>query len=474
MFNQELKGILAATFAFFALCCFIAFRYDGTGDTGDAVQHFLYAQYAFKHPENFFNHWAKPLFTLVAAPFAQFGFIGIKIFNSLNAALTLFLTYRIAHKLRLSNAWLSFLILATSSQFFTLIFSGLTEHFSALMLVGVIWLFLRKEYVWATLIVSFLPFVRSEGLLLIGVTTLFLMAEKRWRLVPLLAVGHIAYSLAGWFVFHDLLWVFNRLPYASLSAYGHGEWYHFVEKLYYGTGLVPFILWIIGSLGVFFYLFSKKRTPQYMTLNGISNVGKSVFGLIYGYFFALLIAHSAFWYFGIFNSFGLARVMNTVMPEFAIIALIGFNFLTNFISSEKIKIAVQTVLILAIALMPFSKSPAAIFFPKMFVRTPDQVILGDATRYIQEKMPDNCVFYSNPCVPFYLNIDPYDPSVCRITPRLHDTVLPEKSIIIWDNLFSVLDHNLTLEMLQKDARFEEIRSWQTTEGGFQFTIFKKR
>jgi hypothetical protein len=439
MFNQEFKGIIAATFAFFALCCFIAFRYDGTGDAGDAVQHFLFAEYAFKHPENLFNHWAKPFFTLIAAPFAQFGFVGIKIFNSLNAALTLYLTYRIAHKLRLPNAWLVFLILATCSQFFTLIFSGLTEHFSALMLVTTIWLFLRKKYVLATLIVSFLPFVRSEGLLLIGVTTLFLIAEKRWRVLPLLAVGHVVYSLAGWFVFHDLLWIFNRIPYATLSAYGHGTWFHFIEKLYYGTGLVPFALWIIGSFGVFFLIFSKKGTPQY----------KRVFGLILGYFFALLIAHSAFWYFGIFNSFGLARVM-------------------------KIKMGVQIVLISAIALMPFSKNPAAIFFPKMFVRTPDQVVLGDVTRYIQEKMPDNCVFYSNPCIPFYLNIDPYNPAISRITPRLNDGNLPDKSIIVWDNLFSVLDHGLTLEMLRQDARFEEIRSWQTTEGGFQFTIFKKR
>jgi hypothetical protein len=462
--NQEFKGIIAATFAFFALCCFIAFRYDGTGDTGDAVQHFLFAKYAFKHPENLFDHWAKPFFTLIAAPFAQFGFVGIKIFNTLNATLTLYLTYRIAHKLRLPNAWLVFLILATCSQFFTLIFSGLTEHFSALLLVTTIWLFLRKKYVLATLIVSFLPFVRSEGLLLIGVTTLFLMAEKRWRVLPLLAVGHVVYSLVGWFVFHDLLWIFNRIPYATLSAYGHGTWFHFIEKLYYGTGLVPFALWIIGSLGALFLIFSRKGTPQY----------RNVFGLIFGYFFALLIAHSAFWYFGIFNSFGLSRVMNTVMPEFALISLIGFNFLTDFIPSEKIKKGVQIAFITAIMMMPFSKNPAAIFFPKMFVRTPDQVILSDVTRYIEEKMPDNCVFYSNPCVAFYLNRDPFDTTVCRSTLRLNDSILPEKSIVVWDNLFSVLDHNVTLEMLRQDARFEEIRSWQTTEGGFQFTIFKKR
>jgi hypothetical protein len=461
--NRELKGIIAACFAFFALCCYIALRYDGTGDSGDAVQHFLYAKYAFQHPENLFNHWAKPLFTLIAAPFAQFGFIGIKIFNSLNFALTLYFTYRIAAQLRLRHAWLVVLILATCSQFFTLIFSGLTEHFSALLLVVVIHLFLRKEYVWATLIVSFLPFVRSEGLLLIGVTGLYLLAEKRWRVLPLLAVGHLVYSVAGWFVFHDFLWVFNRIPYASLSAYGHGTWYHFIEKLYYGTGLPQYILWIFGILGSFFYIFDKKQTPQY----------KRLFGLILGYFFILLIAHSAFWYFGIFNSFGLARVMNTVMPAFALIALVGFNFLTDFFTSEKLKFGVQILLVTAICLMPFTHSPAAIFFPKMFVKTPDQISLGEVIHYIKEKMRDYCVLYDNPCVPFYLGRDPYDPSVTRLVSHLSDTDLPEKSLIVWD-LGVELDHGITLEKMRQDARFEEIRSWQSTDGKFQFTIFKKR
>ncbi|MDZ7879093.1 MAG: hypothetical protein U5L45_15530 [Saprospiraceae bacterium] len=462
--NRELKGILAACFAFFALCCYIALRYNGTGDSGDAVQHFLYAKYAFAHPENLFNHWAKPLFTLIAAPFAQFGFLGIKIFNSLNAALTLYFTYRIAEKLRLPHAWLAVLILATCSQFFTLIFSGLTEHFSALLLVGVIWLFLCKEYLWATVIVSFLPFVRSEGLLLIGVTGLFLLAEKRWRVLPLLAVGHLVYSVVGWFFFHDFLWVFNKIPYAALSAYGHGTWYHFIEKLYYGTGLPQYILWIFGILGVFFYIFEKKQTPQY----------KRLWGLIWGYFFILLIAHSLFWYLGIFNSFGLVRVMNTVMPEFALIALVGFNFLTDLFSSEKLKFGVQILLVAAVGLMPFTRNPAAIFFPKMFVKTPDQIVLSEINQDIKEKMPSYCVLYANPCVPFYFKTDPYDPSVSRLITHLNDTDLPEKTLIVWDNVFSVLDHAISLDTLRQDAHFEEIRSWQTTDNKFQFTIFKKR
>ena len=110
----------------------------------------------------------------------------------------------------------------------------------------------------------------------------------------------------------------------------------------------------------------------------------------------------------------------------------------------------------------------------MFVKAPDQIVLTDVTNYIRDKLPQNCVFYSNPCVPFYLDADPYDDASARILRRLNDAPLPDASIIVWDNIFSVLDHNVSLEMLRQDARFEEIKSWQTADGAFQFTIFKKR
>ena len=57
--------------------------FDGTGDSGDSIHHYQFAKLAPLHPELFFNHWAKPLYVLLASPFAQFTFIGVKIFNSI-------------------------------------------------------------------------------------------------------------------------------------------------------------------------------------------------------------------------------------------------------------------------------------------------------------------------------------------------------------------------------------------------------
>ena len=179
--NWKISDLLLAkisTALFFIIGCFVIQHYNGTGDTGDSIVHFFYARYAFVHPENFFNHWAKPLYVLLAAPFAQFGFDGIKCFNLLNATATLWLTFRIAQLLNLKNPIVALLILATCSGYFALTFSGLTEHLCAFLLVLSVFLTLKDRLVLASLIVSFLPFVRSEGLLFVGVFGLYFFVKR--------------------------------------------------------------------------------------------------------------------------------------------------------------------------------------------------------------------------------------------------------------------------------------------------------
>lgn len=464
IFLKDTKTMLWVSCLFFIICLFISISFEGTGDSGDSVSHYLYARYTFQHPENFFYQWAKPLFVLFAAPFAQFGFVGIKIFNSLNASLTLFLTYKIAQKLQIVHAWLVVLILATCSMYFTLIFSGLTEHFSALLLVLATYFYLNERYVWATIIISFLPFARSEGLLILGVTGLFLVFKKQYKMLFLLLTGHVIYSIAGFAMHKDFFWVFNKISYLSLSAYGKGNWYHFFDQLYYASGLPQYILFYIGT-GYLFAILFKKQTPQY----------QEKIWLIYGYFFVLIIAHSLFWYLGIFNSYGLPRVMNTVMPQFSIIALLGFNFLIVAFKNLQFQTLFKRSLIVFLIIMPFTNNPAAIHFPRDFVKPYDQIVLTQATDFIKKDLNRGCIFYSNPCVPLFLDVDPFDAQHAQLLYKINEIPqIPTASILIWDNLFSVIDHGFSLEKLREDARFEEVIQFEDKEHNKKFVIFKKR
>lgn len=73
------------------IAAFTLYYFNGTGDSGDSIHHYLFAKYAPIHPSLFFNHWAKPLYVLIFSPFAQFGFIGVKILNTFISLTIIFL-----------------------------------------------------------------------------------------------------------------------------------------------------------------------------------------------------------------------------------------------------------------------------------------------------------------------------------------------------------------------------------------------
>ena len=52
-------------------------------------------------------------------------------------------------------------------------------------------------------------------------------------------------------------------------------------------------------------------------------------------FGAFLIAHSLFWYLGIFNSLGLKRVLIGIMPMMALIVLYGFNGISEYLFENR-------------------------------------------------------------------------------------------------------------------------------------------
>jgi len=79
---------------------------NGIGGEEDSIYHYMFARYAPEHPKLFFDHWAKPLYVLLAAPFAQIGFVGIKIFNTLNALLCFLFCWQSARLFPLKNTLL--------------------------------------------------------------------------------------------------------------------------------------------------------------------------------------------------------------------------------------------------------------------------------------------------------------------------------------------------------------------------------
>jgi len=221
---KEDKYAICAMAVFSIVIFLIAFLTKGTCDEGDSIMHYLFAKYAFAHPENFFNHWAKPFYVLIMSPFAQFGFAGARVFNTILTCTSVWFAY-LAKEMKYKWAICVFIIPLFFKTLVVVTFSGLTEPLNNALIAIAIYLAFTERYAMATIIMSFLPFVRSEGLFLCGTFGLYLLWMRQWKILPLLILGHVVYSIAGYPFHKDFLWVIHNIPYQFGSThYGHGGW----------------------------------------------------------------------------------------------------------------------------------------------------------------------------------------------------------------------------------------------------------
>lgn len=448
--------VLVGIFLFFLAGLLLIFFAKGTADEGDSVMHYLYARHSFQNPQHFFNQWAKPLYVLITAPVAQLGFNAVKIFNLIATALTLWLSFRTAQKLGIANAWIAPVLVAFAPMLMIVTLSGLTEPlFAAWLMAGIYWLICGKK-VTAITWLSFLPFIRSEGLIILCVVLVSLLAKKYFRYIPLLISGHFVYAIAGYPLYKDPLWVFNTLSYATLnSAYGQGGWTDFIRRMPEVIGIPVYILLILGIVYGLFKFIAKYFFRQ---KNAISD---EEILLVYGCFLATFIGHSAFWALGIFNSFGLLRVLVGVLPLAAIIGLRGLNSIAG--TSSRLA-AIRYILLASVVLFPFIGHRHSFRWKRDFELKADQkaeLVMAD---YIKKNYPDykNSVFYFEACwISVVLDINYFNGREHkRFRGAFEENNFPDKCFLVWDDWFAPVEGGVELQQLLDDDRFELLQTFE--------------
>jgi hypothetical protein len=447
---------------------FINAQTNGTGDAGDSIKHFLYAKYAFDYPTFFFHHWAKPVFVLLSAPFAMLGFKGIIVFNSLCASLIGYFSYKTAVELKQPHPWLVFLFLFFAPLFFALIFSGLTEYLFALFLILGIYLFTRERWIAALILISFLPLIRSEGLIILVVFGGYLIWLRKFKILPFLFAGQVLYSIVGAFFYKDLLWLIHEIPYASLKErYGSGAPFDFVHRLNYVIEKPIYLFLGTGALVVGFQ-FLKNYTSKTTSL---------LFFLVLGSFLSVFVAHSIFWWKGIFNSMGLPRVLLAVHPAIALLALVGTNWLLNWMKNEKVKTGVLIGICALVVVYPFiNRKEGVVFNKNLFHTIENELIDKDIKAFIEVNYPnyqEMKFYYTHPAIAFVFQHDYFNTDIHQEIHELPAKNIPANSLVIWDNKMAVLESGVTLEYLKNRADLKEIVAFrQTKQGEYnEFVLF---
>ncbi len=447
----------------------LALLSGGTYGGADDVSHYQYARYAFENPAFFFNWWAKPFFTAITAPFAQLGPNGIRIFNVLIGTATAYFTYRTARALKLRDPVLAIFLLLSSPMYTVLMLSGMTEILFSFMLILSIFLFYRRKYGWAAVILSFIPFVRTEGMVILPFFLIAFVIQRSWKSLPLLLFGTVFYSIAGNHYYNDLLWVIHSMPYTGNASdiYGSGSLFHYARasKFIFGipvTLLIPVGLLVWASVP----WWDRKRTRKSWMLEML---------VVYMPFFAYFAAHSYVWWKGEGNSVGLIRVIVAILPSAVLLALLGWSRLMALVPVKALyKRIVAIVFALFLVIQPHRvyTIPVPLQSTQKHVKAASDWLMNSP--YYQNK-----IYYFDPFFAHFLHLNPFDREQSRrmLPDREHpENRISQGEIVIWDAHFGPNEGHVPLEKLMNSSGFRLIHIEQperpfTVLGGYNYEIY---
>lgn len=438
----------------------VVYLSDGIFDTGDGILHYQIARWSWKHPELLLHHWGKPVFTLLCSPFAQLGYKGAVMFNMLCHVATAWLTWRIAVRLQLRHAALAPILMLFAPISWGVWQSGLTEPLFALVLMSGIYFIVAGRYTTSALLLSLLPFVRTEGFILLPLFAVYFLLRREFISMFLLAAGTIAYSVIGSVtLYHDLLWVIHGNPYKGELNYGHGELLYFVKRneFLFGWAMSAFIV-----IGLLVPLIGKKKAPP---------VSLAMLLLVCGSFVVFFAAHSIFWWKGLFGSYGLIRVIACVVPCGVLIALNGLQRLTSVYEQHK-----SAVVITLVAVCGITAFNAVSQHGIIRNRDDKQELIYATAAQIKELNPSGSrVYYGYPLITHALEGDPFDQNKFMEMWGLETrNNFKSGELVVWDSHFGPVQYNLSEQRLLSIPGMTEVyRSERGTDGNKHYFVITR-
>ncbi len=466
--NIYILVLLTALFIIFNILSYLS---DGSYIGGDSYVRYQFARYSFQYPEFFLDHWAKPIFIALAAPFAQLGYLGIKLFNITIGLLIAYFAYLICKSLNFKNTWLIILFVCFSPIFYMMMFTGMTEVFFGFIIMLTLFLIVREKYIFSAIVLSFLPIVRNEGIAIWILFIFLYIIRKKYKAIPFLLLGFLLYSFIGWFYFGDFWWLITHNPYKpeGTAIYGHGEWYFYLVNIKATLGIPLTILFIIGLLSILIELLKTKLRSY------IKNEENQIVVLTLFVFLTYFAIHSILWWKGWMSVLGDVRFMAAVTPFAAIIGLKGLDFAMSIFN--KIKIVSKIIAILLAVLTIYTAQ--LIYSMPVHLSGPNLLVKRTADWLKDNKLDNNKIYFYDPLFPMVLNKNPFDQN--QIKCLIPNSEKPEENInkneiVLWDAHFSANEGHLPLERMKNNPNFTILNVFRPATpfivlGGYNYEIY---
>ncbi len=400
---------------------------NGVMGGGDSFAHYLIAKYSWLHYHLFFDHWGKPLFTILSSPFAQLGLKGVTFFNVCCGVLSSVLVYLILRKEQLPSIAVFALLLAP--YFTSLHVSGLTEPLFTSILTGQVYFMLRKNWIFAALCAGSLVLVRTEGILFIGMLGAQLLVMKQFKSLLILLVPVVTISLVG-AVFYEgnVFWFYTEMPYSVQSFYDSGSLFHFIENADIIFGLPILVFSLIG----FLVLLSQWKENIYKLIPLLS------FPVVY------ITFHSVLFGFGLGASAGLKRVLIVITPVLIILCGVALKEIgTRF---PKAYVYVLTGFSLFVIINYASSNRIPVW------QSNQELALEEMVSKIHESEVQK-VCYFHPAYPVFAGCDPFTKTHCV---EGWPSIYRKGDVVVWDSHFGPNEGRTAYNDMMANQDFELI------------------
>ncbi|MCB0753952.1 MAG: hypothetical protein H6602_01445 [Flavobacteriales bacterium] len=463
---------------FFFLQCqlllLLVYSTQGIEGGADAVCHWMISHDAPTHPMLFLDQWNKPIFTLLSAPFAQFGLLGMRIFSGITGILTAYVLFRSVEETFGRIAWLPAVLLMLIPQYLVLLTSSMTEPLFALFLSLFVLSVSKNRLGWAAVVAGFSPFVRQEGMALMLVAIIVLILLKKPKKLPWLGFGTLTFTLIGWFSSGNIDWILTSFPYGSESAdiYGSGSLFHYLSHYRVLFGIPISILFVVGAAWLMASTTKKLLEQVRLSPQEIAILAAFVFALMF------FLAHSFIWWKGMSGSLGLIRVMACIAPAIALVAAYAVKQSLDFAPLKKapIQAGISLVLVIVAAVETYALT--------QLPSEPEQsqIAMRRSCGWLVERGVTGKVHYYNPVFAYYANGELNIDSPINKSPLRPDQVnqLAVGDVIVWDAHFGPNEGRTPLDSLIRHPYLKEIRSFKpdqpfTVLGGnpYSVNVFQK-
>jgi hypothetical protein len=435
--NERLP-IAVAVVVFTVLSLVTGFASDAFLEA-DAVLHYLYARFAIAEPFRLVDVWGRPVCTAYyAIPAFFFGRAGTRVASLALALLVGWLAYRIARRQGHARPALAMIFTFAQPLVFAHSFSELTELPFAVLFAGAFAAYQLRQFAALALLASLTPLCRPEGFGVVLVAMVALTLHRKWASLPLVMLGLVGWTHAGWTLFGRqgswLLWLPDHWPYATESAYTRGHPLHFIAALPAVVSPLVFPATITGiALGLSLLKRPVSELYQRFTTDHRFRCELLIVLIPLG----VTAVHGLLYWRGKMASNGELRYLLTVAPFWGLLAGAGWMWLCRFF-----RIRCAYVVAAVVCAFPMVVNQA---YYRVFPLRPldDWKMAKAVATWLANPPPDAShrprVIASHPGIYYFLDISPTDGT--RVVELNSNNIAspPPGTRLIFDDLYAT--HN---------------------------------